>query len=1087
MLLLCTFSCENDDNILREPAAEEEQPIIPINFEENFGNSVTARFLGRIVDEQREPIQGVTIRIGNTVTTTDLFGIFSMSSSEVFEKFAYISAEKQGYITGSRALAPSATDVNRVEIMLLKEDVIATISSGETAAVNLSDGTEVTLDGNYTRQDGTPYSGTVEVVLKHLSPEDANMEAMMPGMLFAQNTSGNAVALETYGMIAVELLSNTGQELQLAEGSTSQISIPVPANASNPPATIPLWHFDEDLGYWVEEGEATLQGNMYVGQVSHFSFWNYDYPYPSIYLCIKLQDELGRPLIYTPVDIYSSLLNATGTYGFTNIIGEECGLVPADEELIVTVPNPLCPGEPFTTTIGPFSTDAAVTITVTNNQNSTTLEGSFVNCDGDVVTDGYIQLFINGNSEIIPVTDGTISYTISYCDTIDYSLKGVDVASNQITDIITGTLDGSTTIDLGTLSSCTGFEDADGDGVFDTFEDVNGDNDLSNDDTDQDGVPNYQDADDDGDGINTADEDYDGDGDPTNEDSDGDGTPDYLDSEDVEVFTSEALGTGCDPIEFDLDAIVAEQGNDLHTYAFYLTEAAAQSQNGPLSSPFGVSIADLINNTQSIYVVATNNNSGQTAIGQVFLYWSFEDSDGDGLTDCEEITGVDNPSTAAVPTGTSNPNDPNDPFTQPVATLSVNDITVTEDVGTAVIPVTLDVPSDVDTVVSISTANSSATQPLDYTATVQTSTIPAGQLSIDFTVPIIDDATVEQTEQILIGTNIISGNLLNPPNQIIYSTVTITDNDTGVTFNMSNTQVDEGAGSVTIPVTLDSPSNVDTVINISTIDQSAINQLDYTATVQTLTIPPGQTTVSFTIPIVDDFDNEVDETFIVLGTGVSGNVLNQQAESVVTIIDDDTATNIPNSGNLAACDVLGSGTGDFDLTSMDAYYLNGNSGTVTYHESLNDAQANTAALASPHSASGSISSGLELFARVELITGQVNISVLMLEVLSSPAFIDNSEPFITGCDSTAGTVTDGLAVFDLTFVESAVYLENTANLQITYYETQADADAGINAIVDPTNYTSIVPTQQTVYARAVNIATGCVTVFNFDIHTLTDC
>jgi hypothetical protein len=1084
MLLLCLFSCENDDNILRQEVAEEEPQIIPINFEENFGNSVTARFLGRVIDEQKEPLSGVTIRIGNTVATTDLFGIFSASSSEVFEKFAYISAEKQGYITGSRALAPSATDVNRVEIMLLKEDVIATISSGEATMVN---GTEVTFDGNYTRQDGTPYSGPVEVVLKHLSPEDPNMEAMMPGMLFAQDESGEAVALETYGMIAVELLSNTGQELQLAEGSTSQISIPVPANATNPPATIPLWHFDEDLGYWVEEGEATLQGNKYIGVVSHFSFWNYDYPYPSIYLCIKLQDEGGRPLIYTPVDIYSSLLNATGTYGFTNIIGEECGLVPADEELVVTVPNPLCPGEPFTTTIGPFSTDATATITVTNAQNSTTLEGSFVNCDGDSVTDGYVQLFINGNSEIIPVTDGTISYTISYCDTLNYSLKGVDVASNQITEIFTGTLDGSATLDLGTLSSCTGFEDTDGDGVFDTFEDVNGDNDLSNDDTDQDGVPNYQDADDDGDGINTADEDYDGDGDPTNEDSDGDGVVDYLDPEDVEVFSAEAIGTGCDPVQFDLDAIATEQGNDLHTYAFYLTEAGAQAQNGPLSSPFGVSISDLINNTQSIYVVATNTNSGQTAIGQVYLFWSYEDSDGDGLTDCEEITGIDNPSTAAVPSGTSNPNDPNDPFTQPVATLSVDDITVSEDVGTAVVPITLDVPSDVDTVISVSTGNSSATQPLDYTATVQTLTIPAGDVSVNFSVPIIDDATVEQTEQILIGTNIISGNVLNPLNQFIYSTISITDNDTGVTFSFHNVTVDEGVGNASIPITLDNPSDVETVIGISTIDQTATNQLDYTTTVQTLTIPPGQTSVSFSIPIVDDLESEANETFIVTGTASSSNLINQQSQSIVTIIDDDTVTNIPDSGNLAVCDVSGSGTGDFDLTSMDAYFLNGNSGTITYHQSLNDAQANTAALTSPHTASSSISSELELFARIELGNGQVNISVLLLEVLTSPAFIDNSEPYITGCDSTAGTATDGLGVFNLTFVESSVFLSNTADLQITYYVTQADAVSGTNPIADPTNFTSTVPSQQTVYGRAVNLATGCVTVFDFDIFILTEC
>ncbi|MFV9552654.1 hypothetical protein, partial [Algibacter sp. PT7-4] len=37
------------------------------------------------------------------------------------------------------------------------------------------------------------------------------------------------------------------------------------------------------------------------------------------------------------------------------------------------------------------------------------------------------------------------------------------------------------------------------------------------------------------------------------------------------------------------------------------------------------------------------------------------DSDGDGLTDCEETTGIDDPSTPTVPTGTSDENDPCSP------------------------------------------------------------------------------------------------------------------------------------------------------------------------------------------------------------------------------------------------------------------------------------------------------------------------------------------------------------------------------------------------------------------------------------------
>lgn len=73
--------------------------------------------------------------------------------------------------------------------------------------------------------------------------------------------------------------------------------------------------------------------------------------------------------------------------------------------------------------------------------------------------------------------------------------------------------------------------DADGDFVSNNDEDIDGDGDVFDDDTDGDTTPDYLDIDDDGDGILTYLEDTDGDGDPKNDDTDGDGIPNYLDSD----------------------------------------------------------------------------------------------------------------------------------------------------------------------------------------------------------------------------------------------------------------------------------------------------------------------------------------------------------------------------------------------------------------------------------------------------------------------------------------------------------------------------------------------------------------------------
>ena len=89
-----------------------------------------------------------------------------------------------------------------------------------------------------------------------------------------------------------------------------------------------------------------------------------------------------------------------------------------------------------------------------------------------------------------------------------------------------GDADGSIQVEIDNLDC----GDADADGVPNVFEDFNGDGDLTNDDTDMDGTPNYLDTDDDGDNVLTIDELLDADGNPV--DTDGDGDVNYLDNDD---------------------------------------------------------------------------------------------------------------------------------------------------------------------------------------------------------------------------------------------------------------------------------------------------------------------------------------------------------------------------------------------------------------------------------------------------------------------------------------------------------------------------------------------------------------------------
>ncbi len=80
--------------------------------------------------------------------------------------------------------------------------------------------------------------------------------------------------------------------------------------------------------------------------------------------------------------------------------------------------------------------------------------------------------------------------------------------------------------------------DHDSDLVPSYIEDLNDNLNVADDDTDEDGFPNYVDLDDDGDGVATINEDIDGDGDPTN-DIGANGIPKYLDPEETESNENE--------------------------------------------------------------------------------------------------------------------------------------------------------------------------------------------------------------------------------------------------------------------------------------------------------------------------------------------------------------------------------------------------------------------------------------------------------------------------------------------------------------------------------------------------------------------
>ncbi|HEX9979008.1 MAG TPA: carboxypeptidase-like regulatory domain-containing protein [Flavobacterium sp.] len=455
LLFLAFTSCDPNDNDNNNNNNND-------NFQENFGSEVSRDFMGRVVDINGDALQGVNIKIGTSTATTDANGVFMIDGANVYQRFAYITATKAGFIDGSRAMVPTSGR-NQVRIMMIPSTPIATIASGASSEVSLPSGTKVVFDGAFEDENGNAYSGNVAVSMFHLLPSNANLSELMPGMLYAADQDNNERILQTFGMMNVELRGSGGQKLQIAQGHTAEIEMLIdPSQMASSPSTIPLWHFDEQSGYWKEDGMATKTGNKYVGEVSHFSWWNCDAPFPTVSLTVHLMDTNGNPLSNMIVQLTSYTMN--GLSGWTNLDGFVSGMVPSNVTLTLNVLGTgVCSGTILhTMQIGPFSANTTLPDIVVSPSGpvfSTTISGTLVQCDNSGVTNGYVSLISGADFQVAEVTNGSFSFSALSCSpNATFTLQGVDFENLQVTDSISYQYD-SPEVFVGNLPACTAVDE----------------------------------------------------------------------------------------------------------------------------------------------------------------------------------------------------------------------------------------------------------------------------------------------------------------------------------------------------------------------------------------------------------------------------------------------------------------------------------------------------------------------------------------------------------------------------------------------------------------------------------------------------
>ena len=223
----------------------------------------------------------------------------------------------------------------------------------------------------------------------------------------------------------------------------------------------------------------------------------------------------------------------------------------------------------------------------------------------------------------------------------------------------------------------------------------------------------------------------------------------------------------------------------------------------------------------------------------------------------------------------------------PDVEFSLPNRSVPEGIGTAFVKVELSQTSFVDVEVAF-TVSGDALNPDDYTVSASPLVIPAGQLSADIVVTVVEDALYEGDEN-------IEFQLGAPVNGVLgaqQTTVLKLQEDDPVpqiNFQAETGDIPEGGGPVNVVVELSSVSDFPVSVPF-VLSGTAVDPDDYSVTASPVSIPAGSTTVDIVVTPVDDALVELGETVVItLGTRTNA-VLGSQSVFTGTIQDNDSAT-----------------------------------------------------------------------------------------------------------------------------------------------------------------------------------------------------
>lgn len=265
-------------------------------------------------------------------------------------------------------------------------------------------------------------------------------------------------------------------------------------------------------------------------------------------------------------------------------------------------------------------------------------------------------------------------------------------------------------------------------------------------------------------------------------------------------------------------------------------------------------------------------------------------------------------------------------------TLSISDVTIAEDGGSADFTVSLSTISLNFVTFTYATLDGSATGDSDYTISSGSVTIEPGETSATISIPILNDSQAGESYETF---SVFIDNATNATISDAEGIGTIQDDDTGLTASINDASIaegDSGTNTVNVNIIFSEALASDITFDYITSDGTANSPADYQGVALTsATVPAGSTEYTLSFTIVGDTDTETAENFYVTISNMSGGYFISDEIGRVTIFDNDSTGSCSSYVGLMTINEYQNNPHYFDLNNIK---IQGNYVEVKYIDFL---------------------------------------------------------------------------------------------------------------------------------------------------------